>query len=75
MPYARYDAALVEQRFGSPAERIGLSETAEYWLYPQRGLAILLDNDGRDVLEYVEPRHVAALRSRVLQSAESGAPD
>jgi hypothetical protein len=75
VPYARYDAALVEQRFGPAGERVGLSETAEYWLYPERGLAILLDDDGRDVLEYVEPRHFAALRSRVLRSAESIATD
>ncbi len=67
VPYANYERGLVEQRFGEPAERIALSETAAYWLYPETGLAILIDDEGREVLEYVDPRDFDTLREQVTR--------
>ncbi|MDD3518383.1 MAG: hypothetical protein PHQ14_08545 [Chromatiales bacterium] len=76
VPRARYEAALVEQRFGAPAERVVVDEQRTYWLYPDRGLALMLNGDGRDLLHYVRPRAFAVLRERIrrgeLQDGQMG---
>lgn len=56
IPNAQLDADTLRQRFGEPAERIaGEQARLEHWLYPEQGLAIVLDAEGRDVLQYVAP--------------------
>ncbi len=55
IPAAQLDAAILESRFGTPAERIAGGERLEHWLYPANGLAVVLDAKGRDVLQYVAP--------------------
>ena len=62
MPSVRLDAAMVQQRFGEPAERIPAATGETQWLYPQKGLAIALPPaqgegaDAKAVLQYVAPR-------------------
>jgi hypothetical protein len=51
------------QRFGAPAERIRQGETLEHFLYPARGLDIVLDSKGKEVLQYVAPADFARLRA------------
>ena len=68
IPAAQLDAAVLTARFGEPSERIAGGERLEHWLYPQRGLAVVLDAQGRDVLQYAAPadferRLVAPLRA------------
>lgn len=72
VPTAQYDPELVTQRFGAPAEKIELSATRGYWLYPDRGLVILMDTEGREMLEYTAPAHFEALRGRILADAAGG---
>ncbi len=55
IPAAQLDAALLTARFGPPAERVAGGERLEHWLYPALGLAVVLDSQGRDVLQYVAP--------------------
>lgn len=55
IPAANLDADTLRERFGEPAERRGAGERLEHWLYPQRGLAIVLDAQGKDLLQYVAP--------------------
>ncbi|HDP89780.1 MAG TPA: hypothetical protein ENN42_07485 [Thioalkalivibrio sp.] len=70
IPTAQYDAQIVEQRFGTPAEILPLNTTQSYWLYPDKGLALLLGEDEREVLEYVPPREFPALRARLERTVE-----
>lgn len=70
VPYARYDEATVLDRFGEPAERIATSPTGAYWLYPELGLAVLIETEGPNSLEYVDPRRFGVLRDQVLQRAQ-----
>ncbi|MDP1533849.1 MAG: hypothetical protein Q8L92_09755 [Rubrivivax sp.] len=68
IPGAQLDAATLVQRFGAPAERLRGSDRLEHWLYPALGLAIVLDTDGKELLQYVAPadferRLVAPLRA------------
>jgi len=55
IPGAQLDAATVTQRFGAPAERWGSDGRIEQWLYPERGLAVAIDGEGREVLQFVAP--------------------
>lgn len=55
LPAARLDADTVRGRFGAPAERWSQDERIEQWLYPALGLAVAIDREGRDLLQYVAP--------------------
>ncbi|MBA4177982.1 MAG: hypothetical protein C0505_15710 [Leptothrix sp. (in: Bacteria)] len=65
---AQLSAEVLTARFGAPAERIAGGERLQHWLYPALGLAVALDAQGRDVLQYTAPadferRLVAPLRA------------
>lgn len=62
IPSAGFDEAIVLQRFGTPAERIRTSERTEHFLYPAKGLDLILDSEGKEVLQYVAPREFEHLR-------------
>lgn len=77
IPAAQLDAQVLTDRFGAPVERIATGVRLEHWLYPAMGLAVVLDAEGRDVLQYTAPadferRLVAPLRAAA--SAPSNAP-
>lgn len=70
IPSAQLDAATLRQRFGEPDERVRTGERLEHWLYPARGLAITLDAQGREVLQYVAPpQFETRLRAPLLGAA------
>lgn len=71
IPAVNLDEATVVQRFGQPVERLVLNEQRVHLLYPQNGLDILLDGEGKELLQYVAPRNFASLRDP-LRSAETG---
>ncbi|MBK8962260.1 MAG: hypothetical protein IPM75_04090 [Candidatus Competibacteraceae bacterium] len=54
MPVVKFDAELVRERFGEPAEQLKAKDGA-HWLYPERGLDLLLGDDGEALLQYVPP--------------------
>lgn len=62
MPAVRLDQDLVQQRFGPPAETITAQARTTHFLYPDKGLDLMLDESGRAVLQYVAPRAFADLR-------------
>jgi hypothetical protein len=62
IPSAHLDEAAILQRFGPPAERLRDGDTIEHFLYPAKGLDLVLDKKGKEVLQYVAPRDFARLR-------------
>jgi hypothetical protein len=54
LPVVKFDADLVRQRFGEPAERVA-AEGGAHWLYPALGLDLLLGDNGEALLQYVPP--------------------
>jgi hypothetical protein len=62
VPSINLDEAMIIQRFGQPTERVRTSEQTEHFLYPDRGLDVVLDTEGKEVLQYVAPRDFAHLR-------------
>ena len=55
VPTADLDDEIVLGRFGQPEERVSAGANVAHWLYPSRGLAIAIDKQGKDVLQYVHP--------------------
>lgn len=73
IPAVNLDEAVVVQRFGTPEERVVLAEQRIHLLYPQKGLDVLVDGEGKELLQYVAPRNFASLRDP-LKAAESAKP-
>lgn len=62
IPQANLDEDIVKARFGMPAERVRSNAHAEHWLYPDKGLGITLDSEGKELLQYVAPAQFMRLR-------------
>lgn len=63
IPSAQLDEAVILERFGQPAERIRIGENLEHFLYPAKGLDVVLDSKGRELFQYVAPARFDALRA------------
>ncbi|QEP43734.1 hypothetical protein D5085_11760 [Ectothiorhodospiraceae bacterium BW-2] len=74
MPRATLSPELVVRRFGEPIEQIEEPGVGQHWLYPDRGLDLLLTERGSAVLQYVAPSHferlIAPLRALSAPSGE-----
>ena len=53
--YSGMDGAFIEQRFGQPEQRETVDETTQLWFYPELGVRIMIDSDGREIFEYTAP--------------------
>lgn len=73
VPALSLDDAAVVQRFGEPAERIVVSATRTHMLYPARGLDVVVDAKGKELLQYVAPRDFEKLLRAPLKSPQPGA--
>ncbi|MDQ1363953.1 MAG: hypothetical protein QG652_1815 [Pseudomonadota bacterium] len=57
IPAIDLDAELLQKRFGTPVQKIKDSNNnAVHWLYPDKGLDIALNENDREVLQYVHPK-------------------
>ncbi len=70
IPVTDLDADTVIKRFGPATERVRTNGQIEHFLYPDKGLDIILDSKGKEVLQYVLPRDFARLREPLLQQAQ-----
>jgi hypothetical protein len=68
IPTVNLDEATVIQRFGQPGERL-VSEKRVHLLYPEKGLDVVVDADGKELLQYVAPRDFAMLRAPLVVPA------
>lgn len=68
IPTVNLDEATVVQRFGEPGERLAVSEKRTHLLYPRLGLDVVVDKDGKELLQYVAPRQFNRLRDPLGQA-------
>lgn len=61
MPYANLEEKIIVGRFGEPAEKIRSHEQAQHWLYPDKGLDLIINEVGKEILQYVPPAEFEAL--------------
>ncbi|OGT91863.1 MAG: hypothetical protein A2286_07585 [Gammaproteobacteria bacterium RIFOXYA12_FULL_61_12] len=54
--YGQLDADFFRARFGEPRAWRRNSESSVSWFYPDRGLSILLDAEGKEMLQYEAPK-------------------
>ncbi|MDR9435587.1 MAG: hypothetical protein RI563_01825 [Thiohalophilus sp.] len=71
IPYTNLDEEMIRQRFGLPDDIIPLEEGKRHWLYPDKGLDLLLDDDGKELLQYVAPRDFERVRQPLLRQIDS----
>ena len=74
IPTVNLDEATIVQRFGEPGERIVVSEKRTHLLYPKLGLDVVVDKDGKELLQYVAPQQFARLREPLLAAPAENAP-
>jgi hypothetical protein len=66
IPTVNIDEVSAVKRFGPPAEIIHISEQVAHLLYPDKGLDLIINTDGKEVLQYVAPRDFKRLREPLL---------
>jgi hypothetical protein len=74
IPTVNLDEATVVQRFGEPGERIVVSDKRTHLLYPKFGLDVVVDKDGKELLQYVAPQQFARLREPLLAVPVENSP-
>ena len=63
IPYAQFDDEIIMQRFGIADETIEIDENASILLYPDLGLSLTYNKEGKEFLQYVAPADFDRLRS------------
>lgn len=71
IPYTNLDEEMIRQRFGLPADIIPIEPGKRHWLYPAKGLDLLLDDEGKELLQYVAPRDFERVRQPLLRQFDS----
>ena len=74
IPTVNLDEATIVQRFGEPGERIVVSDKRTHLLYPKLGLDVVVDKDGKELLQYVAPQQFARLREPLLAAPVENSP-
>ena len=62
LPVTDYQAEQLKF-FGEPEEKIQINETAQYWLYPSRGMALLWDTAGKEIFYYFAAKDYPKLKA------------
>lgn len=70
-PVAKLEKGLLEERFGLPALVLQTAEKITHYLYPQLGVDIMIDEKGKDYLQYVSPADFAVLQYALEYQAQS----
>jgi hypothetical protein len=69
IPYANLDEELVISRFGTPTQKITETETGiTHWIYPDRGISIGLNPDGKELIQYMPLNQVATFGARIEEN-------
>ncbi len=55
LPAADLEPALIEKHFGKPQQQLTEDSDTVHWLYPEKGLDIAVNSDGKEVFQYLSP--------------------
>jgi len=64
MPIGQYEEKQIKF-FGEPEEIIKVTETAQYRLFPEKGIVLLWDTEGGEIFYYVAPRDFERLKQQL----------
>jgi hypothetical protein len=72
LPSANLEGKLIENLFGKPESIIKVEKSSvEHWLYPEVGLDILIDPNGKEVFQYVIPSKFSEVSEPLLELKEN----
>ncbi len=71
IPYINLDEEIIRKRFGEPTERVVIDQKRQHLLYPEFGLDLLLDEEGKELLQYVDPAEIEQLRQPLIKKKTS----
>ncbi len=75
LPWKSLDADILNRRFGPPAEkRLEPKTGVEHWLYPQKGMDIAMDPQGRVVIQYLNPTDFSEVLAPLNESGTTPDP-
>ena len=74
LPSFNLDEEIVQARFGTPAEIIQLNEQEKHLLYPDKGLDIILNAEGKEVLQYLPLGEFSTHRTQLQQRNNNRGP-
>jgi hypothetical protein len=63
VPAVDLEPEVIELRFGAPTERVSMPDGSAHWSYPEQGLDIVINPEGRELLQYVIPADFDRLRA------------
>jgi len=68
LPHTRLDETMIVKRFGQASQKITEQDNdMVHWLYPELGLDIALNSDGKAVLQYTSPDRFSELKAPLTQ--------
>jgi len=71
LPKINLSSEMILNRFGQPLEQIAEPEGgAVHWLYPEKGLDLLLSDERKEVLQYLPPRDFDRLLQPLREKGE-----
>ncbi|MCW8932486.1 MAG: hypothetical protein OQL19_19915 [Gammaproteobacteria bacterium] len=70
IPLSNLDPEMIKSRFGQAEEQLVADENTEFWLYPQKGLAISINKKGKEVFQYIPVGNFDRLKQSVMATVE-----
>ncbi len=71
LPKSNLSAETIRKRFGEPSEiHPDPDEGVEHWIYPEIGLDIVTSEEGKELFQYVSPRHIGRLTAPLRSGEE-----
>jgi len=71
IPYVQLDKELIEKRFGIPDRVITSKDKLKHYIYKNKGLDIIQNDDGKELLQYVSPNNIESLLAPLRESSFS----
>ncbi|MEH6651271.1 MAG: hypothetical protein V7707_14690 [Motiliproteus sp.] len=68
IPGTDLETELLLSRFGEPEQRITDTANAEHWLYPAKGLGIIVNPESNEVFQYLHPADFDQLIQPLLEA-------
>lgn len=67
LPTADLEPELLARLFGEPARRVAEVDSGiEHWLYPDKGLDIAVNSEGKEVFQYIAPERFGELTAPLI---------
>jgi len=66
--YSGLESDFFKDRFGEPDAWLRINENAVQYFYPKKGLSIVIDAEGKEILQYSHPNHFELPQDAVIEA-------